>query len=137
MSETVFLDTNVLFRHLMQDIPEQADRATALIDSVALGTTAIRLPDTVVFETTYILQRVYSIPKTRIADELTALLGHPGVFLDHKQAVPNALACWRDIGGLSFADCYHLALAADLGFTSIYSFDKKMDRFPGVNRVEP
>lgn len=137
MTDTLFLDTNVLVRHLVQDIPDHAARSTALMEAVAAGRVRIRLPDTVVFETIFTLQRTYAVPKADIHNELSALLDHPGVILDHKQAVLSALGFWRDVGGLSFADCYHLALAADLGFTEIHSFDKQMDRFPGVARVEP
>ncbi len=137
MTTALFLDTNILVRHLVQDIPEHAVRATALLEGVMSGRTAIRLPDTVVFEAIYILQGVYSISKVEISDELSTIVKHPGVILDHKQAVLNALTFWRGIGGLSFADCYHLALAADLGYTEIYSFDRQMDSYPGVARVDP
>lgn len=137
MSDTRFLDTNILVRHLVRDNPDQATRATALMEAVADHEIRIRLPDTVVFETIFTLQRVYSIPKVDIADELSIIVKHPGVILDHKQAVLSALTFWRGTGGLSFADCYHLALTADLGFTEICSFDRKMDRYPGVTRVEP
>lgn len=137
MSPTVFLDTNVLVRFLVQDIPHHAVRASALVDRVAAGEINIRFPDTVVFETIYILQRVYSISKLDIVDALTKVIEHPGVILDHKESVLSALEFWSHTGGLSFADCYHLALAANLGFTEIYSFDKAMGRYPGVTRVEP
>lgn len=137
MSDTRFLDTDILVRHLVRDNPDQATRATALMEAVADHQIRIRLPDTVVFETIFTLQRVYSIPKVEIADELSTIVKHPGVILDHKQAVLNALKFWRGTGGLSFADCHHLALAADLEFTEIYSFDKKMDRYPGLRRAEP
>ena len=137
MNDTLFLDTNILIRHLVRDNPDQATRATALMEAVADHEIRIRLPDTVVFETIFTLQRVYSISKREIADEMSTIVKHPGVILDHKEAVLNALAFWRGIGSLSFADCYHLALAADLGYTEICSFDKKMDRYPGVARVEP
>lgn len=137
MNPTVFLDTNILVRYLVQDIPHQAVRASALVDSVAAGEINIRLPDTVVFETIYILQRVYSIGKPDTVDALTKIIEHPGVVLDHKESVLGALGFWSRTGGLSFADCYHLVLAEELGFIQIYSFDKQMDRYPGVARVEP
>ncbi len=40
-------------------------------------------------------------------------------------------------GPLSFADCFHLTLTKELGMTQIYTFDRKMNRFPGVERLEP
>ena len=37
----------------------------------------------------------------------------------------------------SFADCYHLCLAHQLRLPTILSFDRKLNRLPGVTRVEP
>lgn len=47
------------------------------------------------------------------------------------------LDVWYSRGRLSFVDCYHLALTKEFGMTQIYTFDKKMDRYPGVARIEP
>lgn len=137
MSTVLFLDTNILLRYIVQDIPEQAVRVAALFEDVAAGRTVIRLPNTVVFESVYVLQQAYSVSKEDIVDALSSVIKHPGVVLDHKGPVLDALDFWRRTGGLSYADCFHLALAADLGFTEICSFDKKMDRYPGVARIEP
>ena len=52
-------------------------------------------------------------------------------------SVLHALSFWQETGGLSFANCYQLALAADLGFTEVHSFDKAMGRYPDVTRVAP
>ena len=38
---------------------------------------------------------------------------------------------------LSVADCYHLVRTNSLGLTEIHSFDKNVDRHPGVIRSEP
>ena len=51
--------------------------------------------------------------------------------------IVNALDFWAQQPRLDFADCYHLALAEELGMTQVYSFDKKMDRYAGVERIEP
>lgn len=52
-------------------------------------------------------------------------------------ALQSALAFWTRHGGLSFVDCFHLAMAAQAGLDYIYTFDQKMDRYPGVTRIEP
>jgi hypothetical protein len=52
----------------------------------------------------------------------------------HPDSVSNL---WSTQGPLSFADCFHLALTRQLGMTRIVTFDQKMDRYPGVERVEP
>ncbi len=48
-----------------------------------------------------------------------------------------AITFWATNGPLSFADCYHLALANLLGMTEIYTFDRKMDRYRGVACIGP
>lgn len=57
--------------------------------------------------------------------------------MDHKDAILDALLFWVGQPALDFADCYHLALTKSLGLDAIYTFDKKMDRYPGVTRLEP
>lgn len=54
-----------------------------------------------------------------------------------EHAVVDALGFWAGQPAFDYADCYHLALTRQLGMTQIYSYDKKMDRYPGVERVEP
>ena len=38
---------------------------------------------------------------------------------------------------LSFADAYHLVLMKRLGLTEIVTFDKRIERTPGIKRIEP
>ena len=65
------------------------------------------------------------------------LITLPGLVVEQANAVESALRFWSHQGPLSFVDCFHLALTRALGMTQIYTFDRKMDRFPGVERVEP
>jgi len=57
--------------------------------------------------------------------------------MDHKSAIIDALEFWVSQPPLDYADCYHLALTRELGLTGIYTFDRKKDRYPGVERIEP
>jgi predicted nucleic acid-binding protein len=54
-----------------------------------------------------------------------------------EDVVLDAFEVWRSQPPLDYADCYHPALTKALGMPGIYTFDRKMDRFPGVKRVEP
>ena len=58
------------------------------------------------------------------------------IFLTDKR-IAEGVDFWLENPPLSFADCYHLALASHLGLGHIYTFDKKMGRYPGVERIEP
>lgn len=131
------IDSNILARHLLRDIPDHSDRSTRLFERAVDGETEIFIPTTVVAEITWLLIRQRGVPKNDVANALIELFQARGVVLENSRAVLRALNFLKDTGGLSYVDCYHLALAKELGMTQIYSFDKKMDRYPGVERIEP
>lgn len=137
MNRTAFLDTNVLLRHIMQDVEDQSARASRLIADIADGGVRVCISETVVFETVFTLSSFYRIPRGDVSSQVRRILGMPGIFLHNKAIVLEALRFWESQGPLSFPDCYHLALTAALGLDEIYSFDKKMGRYPGVTRIEP
>jgi len=90
-----------------------------------------------VAECIHVFRTRYNIPNAVVADALLEILTFAGLRSDHPSALADALRFWRDQGPLSFPDCFHLALAKQLGMTRIYSFDRKMNRYPGVERIEP
>jgi predicted nucleic acid-binding protein len=68
---------------------------------------------------------------------LSRLMSQAEFDIDHRRAALDAIDHWTIQRTLSFVDCYHLALTRELGMTEIYTFDKQMERYPGVSRVEP
>jgi len=124
------IDTNVLVYHL-------TGRSGDLFHRLASGTESAYLPVTAIFECTYVCQSTFQVPNDILAPLLLEIADFPGIVVDHEGALMNALELWQSQGPLSSADCYHLTLARELGMTEVYSFDKKMDRYPGVARIEP
>jgi predicted nucleic acid-binding protein len=131
------IDTNVILRYLLQDHPDHSPRAAALIGALRSGARSTFCPDTAIFETVHILHRRAGITRADVAHALTELVMIPGLIAEHEHALTHALAFWVEQPALDFADCYHLTLTRELGMSQIYTFDKKMDRYPGVERVEP
>lgn len=132
-----FLDTNIIVRHLLQDNPNHSFRSSQLIARIADGDVHVTISDTVVFETVFVLNQIYKISRSEVSNQLSLLLAIPGISIHTKAEVLVALRYWATESPLSFADCYHLVLADALGLSAIYSFDKKMGRYPGVERIEP
>jgi len=131
-----FLNTNVILRHLLNDVPEQFPRAHALLMRIESGDLRVRTTDTVVSETVFMLQRVYKKTPQEIRDVLVPLLELPGISLTGKPVIREAFRLYVD-AKLPFADAYHAALMADLGLTEIYTFDRHFDRCPGITRRDP
>ena len=134
---SVFVDTNVLLRHLLQDHEDHSPRASKLISDIANGKLTAYISETVVFETIFTSLSFYKISRAVIAETLSELLLLNGFQLERRQELLEAMRLWALERSLSFADCYHLVLTKSLGLTEIYTFDKKMDRYPGVTRIEP
>ncbi len=131
------IDTNILLRHLLQDHDAHSPKASALLLAVRKGQQTIYCPATVIFEAIHILHDQIGLPRPDVAWALKNLIELPNFAMSEERVVVDALDFWTAQSPLDYADCYHLALTKDLGMTEIYTFDRKMDRFPGVDRVEP
>ena len=133
----ILIDTNILARLLLNDIPDHYARVVALFESALHHEVELFAPSSVYIELAYLLTNTKDVPKSEAAAMMLETIMLPGLVVEHENAVESALKFWSHQGPLSFADCYHLALTKELGMTEIYTFDRKMDRFPGVERVEP
>ena len=128
MSGPPFLDTNVILRHVLGDNADHSPRATALFRRIERGELAVRLADTVVFETVFTLEKVYRIPRNAIRDAVQLILDLPGVILPGKTAYDPVFDLYVSRGALSFADCFHVVLAQRLQLSGIISFDREIGR---------
>ena len=120
------LDTNVIVRYLVRNVPDMARRAAEIIE----GPEQLLVTDVVLAETAYVLQSVYSIRRDLIVDALVAFVSRRniGVLGLEKDLVLQALLLCRPSGRVSFADALVWAAARSSRIAAIYSFD---ERFPG------
>ena len=130
------LDTNVLLRHLLGDVPEQSRRASALLKRVEAGDLRVRITEIVIFETVFTLSRTYKKSPQEIRDAILPILDLPTIAMPGKAIVREGFRLYVELD-LPFADAYHAALMADLGLTEIHSFDPHFDRVLGISRREP
>jgi predicted nucleic acid-binding protein len=127
-----FVDTNVLVRHLTQDTPDQAARATFLLSAAD----RLHLSDVVLAEVIYVLQSVFRAPRERIAEAMRGTLGFASVEVEDRALLVRAVQVY-ELHGVDFADAYLVALAESSGLRLIASFDRSLDRVETVTRVEP
>ena len=132
-----FLDANVILRHLLQDIPDQCVRATALVERLAAGEVTVRTADAVIFEVVFTLERTYRVPRSKIFDTLWSILILPSVILPGKRRYLRIFELYLTHPRLSFADCSYVAMMERFRLTDIVSFDRGFDGVPGIKRSEP
>jgi predicted nucleic-acid-binding protein len=126
------VDTNVLVRHLTQDPPDQARRATLLLATAE----RLHLTDVVFAETVYVLQSVYRASREHIAPAMRGALGLASIEVDDSALLTRTIDVYERLR-LDFAEAYLVALAEASGVETIASFDRALDRVETVTRVEP
>lgn len=115
------VDTNVLLRWLLGDVPKQADRVDQLIAS---GTT-LHIEDAALIEVVFVLERVMLLSRASVAQAIAAIISTAAFDLDR--------GCWRTVSAdyvvhpkLSVADVYGAHRAVQRGATPLYTFDRKL-----------
>lgn len=132
-----FIDTNIFIYHLTNNHEEFSPRCSSLLLDIEAGRIQAHTSVTAVDEALRVLTKVFGHDRNAAGDMFRSILEVPDIRIEHLPAVLQAIAFWQIQSPLSFIDCYHLALAKELGMSQIYSFDKKMDRYNGIERIEP
>ena len=128
------LDTNVIIRYLVTDVPEQAEAARSLINQLTPDNPGFICRE-VVIETAWVLERSYRFPRTRIAEALMELAASDSLVVEDGDDVVAAAHRYRQ-GGVGFSDLMILAAAERVGAAPLYTFDRRLARMQGVVLVE-
>lgn len=123
------VDTNVLVRLIRRDDEKQAAAADeyiaegAWVSSVALA------------EAIWVLGTVYGRNPKEQARTVEMLLAHGRIVLQDAEAVEIALEFFHAHPSLGFSDCLLVALARQAGHTPMGTFDRKLSKLPGAERL--
>ncbi|MBI2776626.1 MAG: PIN domain-containing protein [Chloroflexi bacterium] len=128
----VFVDTNVLVRHLTGQPEDQAARATRFLAE----SRQLLLTDLIVAELVYVLGSVYEAPRPDIARALRAILGFGAIRVIDAELLHRAVEVY-EYDRLDFPEAYLVACAERAGIGTIASFDRSIDRVTTVRRIEP
>ncbi len=129
---TALLDTNILIRHLTNDPPKMAARATAFLTDAD----QLLLADLIVAETIYVLEYVYDVPAHRVAELMRSIITFPTIHTTDENLLLRSIEVY-EIHGIDYAEAYLVASAERSGVEHIVSFDRTLDRVPTVTRIEP
>jgi predicted nucleic-acid-binding protein len=124
MTDTRIVDANVILRYLLADHPELSARAKGFFDDVRAGERGAYVPESVIVESVYVMQRIYQVPRREIADKLTALLGFRGISGDQVPLLRLALALYAQTS-VSFVDALIAATATAKGL-SVETYDQDL-----------
>jgi predicted nucleic-acid-binding protein len=123
------VDTNVLVRAILGDDPKQSPLARRAIEKAR----DVLVPVTVVIEVAWVLKSV-GWNRAQIHEALSTLAMQPTVHIDRASEVLAALDAYR-VGPADFADYLVLFQAKSLGAQKLLTFDRKLAKAPGAERL--
>jgi len=117
------LDTNVLVRYVVQDDSGQFAAAKRLIGRCVAEGRSLFVPVTVALELEWVLRASFGYAKDDVLQVLSSLFSAAELTFESERALEVALQLYRE-GSADFADCLHIALAAEAGEQPLWTFDR-------------
>ena len=114
------IDANVVLRYLLQDIEELFNKAVEVIE-----TEEIYMPNEVMAEVVYVLEKVYKVDRKAIEQALVNLILYTNISLNNKDLVKTALQLFSN-RRLDFVDTLLFAYNKVEDY-EIITFDKKLN----------
>lgn len=124
------LDTNVILRLVLNDVPELSAKAARYIRQSNCYVT-----DVVVAECVFVLERVYRLERKLIKNTMSTLFELDTVSFNEAQ-VEATFELYLSLRTLSFADCYSVVEAGSSG-SELATFDKVIVRKCSTTAKEP
>ncbi len=115
------VDTNVLLDWLLN---RDAAR-TKLIDTLFATTKELHIPDAILVELAFVLEKFYELPRELVADNLYKVIDEP-VFNCNRTLFQRALTEYSEHPSWSFLDSCLLSYAELQNALPVRTFDKKL-----------
>ncbi len=136
MSEPRVLDANILLRFLTNDLPDQADRVAELLKRLEANDERALLPDLVLADIIWTLEKHYKQPKHKIRAVVEPILALRGLRFSNKAVAREAFDLYVS-RNLDWTDTFVAAQMLAKGHRQIYSYDRDFDKVEGIARLEP
>lgn len=121
---TYQLDTNILLRFLLRDIPAKTAQVSKIFRQAEAGRIQLEISEPVFIETAVGLKNYCKLPKERIVPMLEKIISLSWLRLENSQYLRPALLLYA-AHGLDFTDCVILARAIAKSH-QIFTFDRKL-----------
>lgn len=120
------LDTNAFLRFLLDDIPSQHKKVKRLLLKAHKSEYEIIIPEIVVFEIAFSLDKYYGYKKSQIVAILGSIISARYLKTESKNIFIEALGLYGK-ENIEFVDCFLLVKSIE-NKHKLFSFDKKLNR---------
>ena len=124
------VDTNVIIRYLVGDVPDQAEAARVLIDGLTPDEPGFICRE-VVLEVAWVLERSYRFTRAEISEALANLTASDTLVVEDSDDVAASAYRFRQ-GGVAFSDLMILRAAERANSLPLQTFDRRLARMQGA-----
>lgn len=125
----IAVDSNILIRYVVKDVPSLAEKATALVNDALSRREPIFVSLVVLVECVWVLKTTYRYPKTHLISFVEVLLQETGFLLENRDAVIDSLQEFRTGRG-DVADYLIGQLGKARGSSTTFTFDQGLRGSP-------
>jgi predicted nucleic-acid-binding protein len=136
MKKPAAIDANIILRFLTNDDPAKAEACAKLLEKVERNECRVWLPDLVLADIVWTLEKFYRTSKTEIAELLTPLVSLRGMHCPDKESVLRALVLYTR-HNIDWTDAFVAAQIVSQGTEMIFSYDRDFDKIGEIKRIEP
>ena len=122
------IDTNILVRFLVRDDEAQADKTRKRFKAAETNKDPLFVPNLVVLETIWMLEKVYEVERNMILISISNLLSMPSLMFESQTAIHNFIRSAED-SRYDLSDLLIAHSAHQSGCESTLTFDKKASKF--------
>ncbi len=115
------VDANLILRYLLQDAVQFVDQASEKIENHP-----IFIPNEIIAEVVYVLEKVYKVERSLIFDSLRNLLGYNNISTHDKSILIEALKVYSE-SKIDFVDSLLFAYSK-IGKHTVFTLDKKLNQ---------
>ena len=123
------IDTNVILRYLLGDHAEFSPKAKVFMSDISEGTKKAEIPDVVIVECIYVMEKYYEIPKNEIVEKISGILNFSGIVNPDRSEILEALLKYED-SNIDIVDC--ILAAHSSSEKVVISFDNDMKKLKAV-----
>ena len=124
------LDTNILLRLVLGDVPKQTLLAEELIKKSAV----LNVADIVIIEVVFVLEKIYKLSRKEVVESVYAIIRHPKINCNRK-LFELTLPIYSTNAKLSIVDCALTQYAILNNATPLHTFDKALANYDLKNVV--
>ena len=124
--KTFTVDANAFLRFLLNDVPTQKKEFEKLLNRAKKSKVKLIVPQIVIFEINFILQKYYGYPKENIIDKLQTIVETFYLQVSDTDIFRESLKLYLK-SSLSLVDCFIYCFAKDKN-AEIFTFDKDLSK---------